>query len=125
MDLLRRSTVAVTHADLNTVREALETGLPMVAIPVTNDQPGITAHVAWIGAGETIVFKHVTPWKLREATVRAILPYGRVDRAKLGARNLRSDGKRVTGVHIPCREMMSLLCAYSLDALYPPPYPHD
>lgn len=69
MALLRRSTVAVTHAGLNTVREALETGLPMVAIPVTNDQPGIIAHVAWIGAGETISFKHVTLWKLRKAMV--------------------------------------------------------
>lgn len=69
MALLRRSTVAVTHAGLNTVREALETGLPMVAIPVTNDQPRITAHVAWIGAGETIRFKYVTLWKLCEAMV--------------------------------------------------------
>ncbi|MBX3304343.1 MAG: hypothetical protein KF693_19190 [Nitrospira sp.] len=70
MDLLRRSTVAVTHAGLNTVLEALGTGLPMVAIPVTNDQPGIAARVAWIGAGEVITSKHVTPQTLRAAVVR-------------------------------------------------------
>jgi MGT family glycosyltransferase len=70
VDLLRRSTVAVTHAGLNTVLEALGTGLPMVAVPVTNDQPGIAARVAWVGAGEAIAYKHVTPQTLRAAVVR-------------------------------------------------------
>lgn len=69
LDLLRRSTLAVTHAGLNTVLEALSTGLPMVAIPVTNDQPGVAARVAWIGAGEAIAYKHVTLQALRAAVV--------------------------------------------------------
>jgi MGT family glycosyltransferase len=70
LDLLRRSTLAVTHAGLNTVLEALSTGLPMVAIPVTNDQPGIAARIAWIGAGEAIPNKNVTLQALRAAVVR-------------------------------------------------------
>lgn len=70
LDLLRRATLAVTHAGLNTVLEALSTGLPLVAIPVTNDQPGIASRVAWIGAGETIANKPVTPQALRAAVVR-------------------------------------------------------
>ena len=69
-DILRRSTMAVTHAGLNTVLDALGAGLPMVTIPVTNEQPGIAARVAWIGAGETIPSKDVTPQRLREAVVR-------------------------------------------------------
>jgi MGT family glycosyltransferase len=72
VDLLRRSTIAVTHAGLNTVLEALGTGLPMVAIPVTNDQPGIAARVAWVGAGETIALKHLTSQALRAAVVRVL-----------------------------------------------------
>jgi zeaxanthin glucosyltransferase len=70
VDLLHRSAVAVTHAGLNTVLDALGTGLPMVAIPVTNEQPGIAARVAWIGAGEAIAHKHLTPQALRSAVVR-------------------------------------------------------
>jgi len=70
VELLRRSTLAVTHAGLNTVLEALGTGLPMVAIPITNDQPGIAARIAWIGAGEAIPYKHVTAQTLRAAVVR-------------------------------------------------------
>jgi MGT family glycosyltransferase len=70
MDLLRRATLAVTHAGLNTVLEALSTGLPMVAIPVTNDQPGVAARLAWIGAGEAIPNTKVTLEGLRAAVVR-------------------------------------------------------
>ncbi|MDH5194979.1 MAG: hypothetical protein OEW32_14935, partial [Nitrospira sp.] len=70
LDLLRRATLAVTHAGLNTVLESLSTGLPMVAIPVTNDQPGVAARVAWIGAGEAISIKDVTFQALRAAIVR-------------------------------------------------------
>jgi MGT family glycosyltransferase len=70
VDLLRRSTVAVTHAGLNTVLEALGTGLPMVAVPVTNDQPGIAARVAWVGAGEAIALKRLTSQALRAAVIR-------------------------------------------------------
>lgn len=70
LDLLRRSTVAVTHAGLNTVLDALATGIPMVAVPVTNEQPGISARVGWVGAGEAFDYKHVTPQALRAAVLR-------------------------------------------------------
>jgi MGT family glycosyltransferase len=70
LEILRRSTIAVTHAGLNTVLDAMSTGVPMVAIPVTNEQPGIAARVAWIGAGEAIPHRHVTPQTLRAALIR-------------------------------------------------------
>ena len=70
LDLLRRSTVAVTHAGLNTVLDGLATGVPMVAVPVTNEQPGIAARVAWVGAGEAIALKHLTTQALRAAVIR-------------------------------------------------------
>ncbi|MDH5640703.1 MAG: glycosyltransferase [Nitrospira sp.] len=72
LDLLRRSAVAVTHAGLNTVLDALSTGIPMVAIPITNEQPGIAARVAWAGAGEAITHKSLTPQALRSAVVRVL-----------------------------------------------------
>lgn len=70
LDLLRQSTVAVTHAGLNTVLDALATGLPIVAIPITNEQPGTAARVAWVGAGKTITPKHLSAHKLRAAVIR-------------------------------------------------------
>jgi MGT family glycosyltransferase len=70
LDLLRRATLAVTHAGLNTVLDALAIGIPIVAIPITNEQPGIAARIAWIGAGEAIPNKNVTLQALRAAVVR-------------------------------------------------------
>lgn len=70
LDLLRRSALAVTHAGLNTVLDSLATGVPIVAIPITNEQPGIAARVAWVGAGEAITHKQLTPEVLRTAVVR-------------------------------------------------------
>lgn len=70
LELLRRSTLAITHAGLNTVLDAMTAGTPLVAIPVTNEQPGIAARVAWIGAGEIIVHQHVTSQALRTAIIR-------------------------------------------------------
>jgi len=72
LDLLRRSAVAVTHAGLNTVLDALSTGIPMMAIPITNEQPGVAARVAWLGAGEAITHKSLTPQALCGAVVRIL-----------------------------------------------------
>lgn len=72
LDLLRRAHLAVTHAGLNTVLDTLSTGVPMVAIPVTNEQPGIAARVAWVGAGEVIALRQATPDRL-SATICKVL----------------------------------------------------
>jgi zeaxanthin glucosyltransferase len=45
LELLKRASVCITHAGLNTVLEALAQGVPQVAIPVTNDQPGVAARI--------------------------------------------------------------------------------
>src|SRR6266436_7975352 len=46
MELLKQTTVCITHAGLNTVLESLAQGVPEVAIPVAYDQPGVAARIA-------------------------------------------------------------------------------
>ena len=46
IELLKRSSLCITHAGLNTVLEALGLGVPLLAIPITNDQPGVAARIA-------------------------------------------------------------------------------
>jgi zeaxanthin glucosyltransferase len=46
LDLLKRASVCVTHAGLNTVLESLAQGVPQVAVPVAFDQPGVAARIA-------------------------------------------------------------------------------
>jgi zeaxanthin glucosyltransferase len=46
LELLKQTSVCITHAGLNTVLESLAQGVPQVAIPGTYDQPGVAARIA-------------------------------------------------------------------------------
>jgi MGT family glycosyltransferase len=46
LELLKQTSVCITHAGLNTVLESLAQGVPQVAIPVTYDQPAVAARTA-------------------------------------------------------------------------------
>ena len=72
VDLLARATLTITHAGLNTVLDSMANGVPVVAVPITYEQPAIARRVEWVGAGETIAFNRLTPERLRQAT-RAVL----------------------------------------------------
>jgi zeaxanthin glucosyltransferase len=60
LDLLKRASVCITHAGLNTVLESLAQGVPQVAIPVTVDQPGIAARIAEKKTGLFVPLKKLT-----------------------------------------------------------------
>ena len=66
--LLRRAALSITHAGLNTALESLGHGLPMVAIPITNDQPGVASRLEWLGVAEV-----VQPGKLSAARLRTAI----------------------------------------------------
>ncbi|WLT39734.1 hypothetical protein NON20_10065 [Synechocystis sp. B12] len=51
LELLQRTALTITHAGLNTTLECLNNAVPMVAIPIANDQPGVAARIAWAGVG--------------------------------------------------------------------------
>ena len=72
LELLGRAALAVTHAGLNTALDALSLGVPMVAVPVTNEQPGIAARVAWTGAGEALSLAEATAEAMRAAISRVL-----------------------------------------------------
>lgn len=70
LELLQRAALTITHAGLNTVLESLRCGVPMVAIPITNDQPGVAARVAWSGCGAVVPLKRASVGRLRAAIDR-------------------------------------------------------
>jgi len=72
LELLQRASLTITHAGLNTVLESISHGVPMVAIPITNDQPGVAARIAWTGCGEKVKLSGLTVAKLRSAIVRVL-----------------------------------------------------
>ena len=53
-ELLARASLAITHGGLNSVMEALAAGVPLLAIPITGDQFGVAARIAYTGTGEVV-----------------------------------------------------------------------
>jgi zeaxanthin glucosyltransferase len=60
LELLKRASVCITHAGLNTVLESLSQGVPQVAIPVSLDQPGVAARIAEKETGLFVPVKDLT-----------------------------------------------------------------
>ncbi|MCU1226071.1 MAG: glycosyltransferase, family [Edaphobacter sp.] len=66
IELLKRAALCITHAGLNTALEALAQGVPMVAIPIGYDQPGVAARIAYHGVGEFMEVQDLTVEHLSE-----------------------------------------------------------
>ena len=67
LELLPKAALTITHAGMNTTLESLSNGVPMVAIPITNDQPGVAARIVWTRTGEAIPLTEVNVEKLHQA----------------------------------------------------------
>lgn len=48
---LQYAQLFITHAGLNSTLESLESGTPMLALPLAFDQPGVASRIAWHGVG--------------------------------------------------------------------------
>jgi zeaxanthin glucosyltransferase len=70
IELLKRAALCITHAGLNTALEALAQGVPMVAIPIGYDQPGVAARIAYHGVGEFVEIGNLTARHLSELIVK-------------------------------------------------------
>jgi MGT family glycosyltransferase len=70
IELLKRAALCITHAGLNTTLEALAEGVPMVAIPIGYDQPGVAARIAYHGVGEFVELGNLTVRHLSELIVK-------------------------------------------------------
>jgi zeaxanthin glucosyltransferase len=70
--LISRSILTITHAGMNAVLGALSSGVPLVAIPITNEQPGIASRIAYTGAGEFVALSSLNVPRLRD-TIKRVL----------------------------------------------------
>jgi UDP:flavonoid glycosyltransferase YjiC (YdhE family) len=93
--LLEKAAIVITHAGLNTALESLARGLPMVAIPITNDQPGVARRLEWLGVAEVVLPARLTVSRLRTAISRVLSDPCYRERARLRAAEIRElDGVR-------------------------------
>ena len=73
LDLLARASVTITHSGMNTTQQSLYFGVPLIAIPLTHDQPAIAARLERTGAGIVIPPGKLDVKGLRGA-IRSVLP---------------------------------------------------
>jgi UDP:flavonoid glycosyltransferase YjiC (YdhE family) len=76
LEILKMAALVITHAGINTVLESLAEGVPLVAIPLGNDQPGVAARLKSRGAGVVVSRLRLSPNRLRRA-IRLVLEDGR------------------------------------------------
>ncbi len=67
LDILEKAALMVNHAGMNSTLECLSAGVPIVAVPIAHDQPGISARVEWTGTGVRIPNAEFEPSRLRRA----------------------------------------------------------
>jgi MGT family glycosyltransferase len=72
IELLKRATLCITHAGLNTTLEALAQGVPLVAIPIGYDQPGVANRIAYHGVGEFVELSELSKQRLSELIAKVI-----------------------------------------------------
>jgi zeaxanthin glucosyltransferase len=90
--LINRAALVITHAG-STAVSCLSSGVPMVAIPITTDQPGMAARVAQAGAGEVVQLSKLTVPRLKAAIDRVFEnPSYRENAAKLATAIQKSGG---------------------------------
>jgi zeaxanthin glucosyltransferase len=68
-ELLARAQLTLTHAGLNTVLDSLTHGVPIVAVPITYEQPAIARRVEWHGCGESISHSALSVGRLRRRLI--------------------------------------------------------
>jgi len=72
LEILKRAALVITHAGLNTVLESLCEGVPLVAVPLAHDQPGVAARVKARGACVVVPEHRLSAGRLRKAVKQVL-----------------------------------------------------
>lgn len=68
-ELLARAHLTLTHAGLNTVLDSLTHGVPMVAVPLTYEQPAIARRIEWHQCGASLSHSELNVRRLRSRLI--------------------------------------------------------
>jgi zeaxanthin glucosyltransferase len=92
LELIARARLTLTHAGLNTVLDSLSYGVPVVAIPITYEQPAIAERLRYAGAGESLAMKGLGSEGLRETIKRVMSAESYTRSARRIAESIREAG---------------------------------
>jgi len=106
LDLLKRAAIAVSHAGANTIAEALNEGVPQLAVPLCSDQPINGYFLEQTGAGIAIAPGALTYENCRDALARLLAPDGG---PRAAAERLKRAYRASDGVALALRHVLPLL----------------
>jgi zeaxanthin glucosyltransferase len=115
VELLQRATVFITHAGTNSVLEALQAGVPMVAIPLGNDHPTIAARICYYKVGVSVPRKKLNLERLHQA-LQEVLNNIKFYRDK--ALGFRKFIEKNPGLTLGAETIERLMASYQLKAGY-------
>jgi MGT family glycosyltransferase len=85
LEIMERAALLITHAGMNTTLESICSGVPMVAMPRSGDQPAVAARIEHAGVGLRGSFHGGTAGELRRIVQRVLSE----ERFRLRARELQ------------------------------------
>jgi MGT family glycosyltransferase len=100
-EVIGRAALTLTHAGLNTVLDSLSAGVPLVAVPITYEQPAIGRRLERAGVGRVVRLRHANAGAIRSA-VRDVLARAEFKRAsqKMAEAIRESGGLRRAADHV-------------------------
>jgi MGT family glycosyltransferase len=91
-DVLAIASLTITHAGMNTTLDSLSCGVPLVAIPITFEQPGTGARIRSTGVGEVLSLPKLSVSRLRHAIERVLTENSYRKNAKRIQRSIQRSG---------------------------------
>ncbi|NEQ68427.1 MAG: hypothetical protein F6K21_23585 [Symploca sp. SIO2D2] len=70
--LIKKSTLVINHAGLNSALETLQAGKPMICIPICYDQPEVAARMKRVGVAEVVPIEKLTVKRLQDAIIKVL-----------------------------------------------------
>lgn len=100
LELLGKAALCVTHAGVNTTIESLTRGIPLLAIPLVNDEPGISSRIKHAGVGDRVLPKELSVPLLAERIEKVLNdPTYKANAVKMAGEIARAGGvKRAADV---------------------------
>ncbi|WEV64602.1 macrolide family glycosyltransferase [Bifidobacterium sp. ESL0732] len=92
LSVLRKASVFLTHGGMNSVNEALYYGVPLVAVPMADDQPTVAARLVELGLGLSLDKRSISAQSLYGAATKVMSSKETAERVKAMSHDMHEAG---------------------------------